>query len=126
MLDGEQRQPSVCIKRLARDRLSQRFRVLADLECEIKQRGDYGNSTDKLANAAKALKSHGSPPNDSRLSFRPDDRMAGTAWFRRQRITQVGRSELWNVSFSRLLGGSPASAATEFRLTGEIEVEGGE
>jgi hypothetical protein len=63
MLDGEQRQASVCIKRLARDRLSQGFPVLADLECEIEHRGDYGNSTDKFTNAAKALKSHGSPPN---------------------------------------------------------------
>jgi hypothetical protein len=45
-------------------------------------------------------------PNGSRRSCVPQaDRAAGTAWLSCQRVTQVGRSELWHVSFSRLLGG---------------------
>ena len=47
---------------------------------------------------------HAPPPNGSRPSRAPQaDRAAGTAWFHRQRITQLSNSELWHVSFSRLL-----------------------
>ena len=44
-------------------------------------------------------------PNGSGLRCVPQaDRAAGTAWFCRQRVTQVDNGELWHVSCSPLLG----------------------
>jgi hypothetical protein len=50
------------------------------------------------------------PPDGSRLSCVPQaDCAAGTAWFRRQRVTHMGCGGLWHGSFIRLLGGAICS-----------------
>ena len=79
---------------------------------ERKERGCRGNAESLLCDQAPCrslghpiVLDHRVPPhsgrtfavpsNGSRLSCVPQaDRAAGTAWFRRQRVTQVGRSEL--------------------------------
>jgi hypothetical protein len=69
-----------------------------------------------ISSSRRRVKSQLRRPNGSRLSCVPQvDRAAGTAWFRRQRVTQVGRNGLWHVSFNRLLGSAPRSADSRGR-----------